>query len=162
MKFVGSCPHPTAIQEMLAIASRALAGATSASSAKGSSPGRGAPVPRRSGNWLCRANEARGQHRIDDLCASIFGLSGIVVVMRPPRPHIYLAADLSPDRSMGGMRRRKAFPMFKTKQFSDQATEYRDLGNKTDVPAEARAYQKLEQSFTVLADNEQWLADNHD
>jgi hypothetical protein len=52
--------------------------------------------------------------------------------------------------------------MFKTKQFRDQATEYRDLGNKTEVPAEARAYQKLEQSFTVLADNEQWLADNHD
>jgi len=52
--------------------------------------------------------------------------------------------------------------MFNTKQFRDQATEYRDLGNKTAVPAEARAFQKLEQSFTALADNEQWLADNHD
>jgi hypothetical protein len=29
-------------------------------------------------------------------------------------------------------------------------------------PNERREFQALEQSFTVLADNEQWLADNHD
>jgi hypothetical protein len=52
--------------------------------------------------------------------------------------------------------------MFKTKQFRAQAGEYRKLGNSTNVPNEAREFQKLEQSFTVLADNEQWLADNHD
>ncbi len=52
--------------------------------------------------------------------------------------------------------------MFKIQQFRDQATEYRNLGDKADMPAEAREFQKLEQSFTTLADNEQWLADNHD
>jgi hypothetical protein len=52
--------------------------------------------------------------------------------------------------------------VFKTKQFRDQANEYRKLGNGTDVPAELREFAKLERSFTALADNEQWLADNHD
>jgi hypothetical protein len=52
--------------------------------------------------------------------------------------------------------------MFKIKQFRAKADEYRNLGNSTSVPGEAREFQKLEQSFTTLADNEQWLADNHD
>ena len=52
--------------------------------------------------------------------------------------------------------------MFKTKQLRAQADEYRNLANSTNVPDEARAFHKREQSFTTLADNEQWLADNHD
>ncbi len=51
--------------------------------------------------------------------------------------------------------------MFKPKQFRDQADMYRDLGNETDSPDEARKFKRLEQSFVTLADNEQWLADNH-
>ena len=52
--------------------------------------------------------------------------------------------------------------MFKTEQFRAQAGEYRKLADTADVPAEAREFQKRERSFTALADNEQWLADNHD
>ena len=52
--------------------------------------------------------------------------------------------------------------MSKTEEFRAQADEYRELGDKTDVGGKAREFQKLEQSFTTLADNEQWLADNQD
>ena len=52
--------------------------------------------------------------------------------------------------------------MFKSKQFRAKANKYRNLGNGTNIPGEARKFKKLEQSFTTLADNEQWLADNYD
>jgi len=52
--------------------------------------------------------------------------------------------------------------MFKPKKFRSQADKYRNLGNDSTIPAEARQFKKLEQSFTTLADNEQWLADNYE
>lgn len=52
--------------------------------------------------------------------------------------------------------------MFKTELFHAKADVYRNLGIRTNVPDEAREIQKLERSFTTLADNEQWLTDNHD
>ena len=47
-------------------------------------------------------------------------------------------------------------------QFRAKAAEYTELVKAARTPDEAREFQKLEQSFTTLADNEQWLCDNHD
>jgi hypothetical protein len=52
--------------------------------------------------------------------------------------------------------------MFKTEQFRVEAEKYRELESGADGPAEALAFGKLERSYTALADNEQWLASNHD
>jgi hypothetical protein len=51
--------------------------------------------------------------------------------------------------------------MFTPSQYRDKAVGYGDLVKTANGPNERREFQKLEQSFTVLADNEQWLADNH-
>jgi len=51
--------------------------------------------------------------------------------------------------------------MFTPRQYRDKAVGYGKLVKTANGPNERREFQKLEQSFTVLADNEQWLADNH-
>ena len=51
--------------------------------------------------------------------------------------------------------------MFTSEQYRTKATEYGDLLKTANGPNELREFQKLEQSFTTLADNEQWLADNY-
>lgn len=51
--------------------------------------------------------------------------------------------------------------MFTPVQFRAKAAEYSEMRQKTTDPDELREFRKLEQSFTVLADNEQWLANNH-
>jgi hypothetical protein len=51
--------------------------------------------------------------------------------------------------------------MFKTEQFRAQAEKYRDLGKSADGPDQVREFQLLEYKFAMLADNEQWLAENH-
>ena len=50
--------------------------------------------------------------------------------------------------------------MFTPQQYRAKAAEYTDLVKTASNPAEALEFQTLEQSFTVLADNAQWLADN--
>jgi hypothetical protein len=52
--------------------------------------------------------------------------------------------------------------MFTPQQYRTKAAEYTNLAKTASNPAEAHEFQTLERSFTVLADNEQWLADNHD
>jgi len=52
--------------------------------------------------------------------------------------------------------------MFSSKQYRARATEYVELGKKTDVPNKIHEFKDLERSFTVLADNEEWLASNFD
>src|SRR5581483_5000454 len=52
--------------------------------------------------------------------------------------------------------------MFTPKQYRAKAAEYAELTKATTVPSELRELQKLEQRFTALADNEQWLTDNHE
>ena len=52
-------------------------------------------------------------------------------------------------------------PMFTTKQYRDKAAEYQMRRDTAVTPAEKREYQALEQRFTTLADNEQWLSDNY-
>lgn len=52
--------------------------------------------------------------------------------------------------------------MFTPEQFRTKAAEYSRLVKTANSPNEVREYQKLERSFSVLADNEQWLMDNQD
>ena len=47
-------------------------------------------------------------------------------------------------------------------QYRAKAAEFTELARAGSAPDEVRQFQKLERSFTALADNEQWLADNHD
>jgi hypothetical protein len=52
--------------------------------------------------------------------------------------------------------------MFTAKQYRAKAAEYAGLKERTDVPSEVREFHDLERSFSVLADNEEWLANNYD
>jgi hypothetical protein len=52
--------------------------------------------------------------------------------------------------------------MFTPEQFRTKAAEYSQLLKTANGQDEVRKYQDLERSFAVLADNEQWLRDNHD
>ena len=51
--------------------------------------------------------------------------------------------------------------MFKHTQYRAKATEYGDLARTSTGADQRRDFQKLEQRFELLADNEQWLADNY-
>jgi hypothetical protein len=51
--------------------------------------------------------------------------------------------------------------MFKSTQCRAKASEYGDLASTSTERDQKRDFQKLEQIFTLLADNEQWLADNY-
>jgi len=51
--------------------------------------------------------------------------------------------------------------MFTTEQYRAKAAEYAGLMKQTDVPREVREFHDLERSFSVLADNEEWLAANY-
>ena len=50
--------------------------------------------------------------------------------------------------------------MFTTQQYRTKAAEYAGLARTASNPAEVLEFQTLERSFTALADNEQWLANN--
>jgi hypothetical protein len=50
--------------------------------------------------------------------------------------------------------------MFTPKQYRAKATEYAQLVKTTNIPEEARGFRKREQSYTSLASNEEWLANN--
>ena len=52
--------------------------------------------------------------------------------------------------------------MFTPQQYRDKAVGYGELVKTANGPDERREFQALEKSFTMLADNEQWVADNHD
>lgn len=52
--------------------------------------------------------------------------------------------------------------MFTPEQYRAKAREYAEWAKATISPKEAREFKMLEQTFTTLADNEQWLAENHD
>ena len=50
--------------------------------------------------------------------------------------------------------------MFTPRQYRARADEYSALIKDTDKPNEIREYQRLEHSFTELADNADWVANN--
>lgn len=52
--------------------------------------------------------------------------------------------------------------MFTAKQFRAKAAEFAEKAKTTTVPSEIRELQRSEQSFTDLALNEDWLANNFD
>jgi hypothetical protein len=52
--------------------------------------------------------------------------------------------------------------MFTGKQFRAKAAEYSESSKNTDVPSEIREFQRSADSFSSLAQNEDWLADNFD
>jgi hypothetical protein len=52
--------------------------------------------------------------------------------------------------------------MFTADQYRAKAIEYSKLLKTANGPNEVREYQRLERSFTELADNAQWVIDNHD
>jgi hypothetical protein len=51
--------------------------------------------------------------------------------------------------------------MFTPEHYRAKAVEYGELAKTANGPDEAREFQRRERSFTMLADNEQWLADHH-
>jgi hypothetical protein len=52
--------------------------------------------------------------------------------------------------------------MFRPEQFRAKAAQYAELVKGSTAANDTRDFQALEQRFTALADNEQWLADNYD
>jgi len=52
--------------------------------------------------------------------------------------------------------------MFTADQFRTKAAECAELTKTTDVPSEIREFQRSKQSFSDLAQNEDWLANNFD
>jgi hypothetical protein len=63
---------------------------------------------------------------------------------------------------LAGDRWQKGLPMFTVKQYRAKAIEYSNLTRSANGPNEVCEYQRLERSFTELADNAQWVTDNHD
>jgi hypothetical protein len=51
--------------------------------------------------------------------------------------------------------------MFTIEQYRAKAIEYSELARTTCGAHEVREFQKLERSYTELADNAQWVIDNH-
>jgi hypothetical protein len=51
--------------------------------------------------------------------------------------------------------------MFTSEQYRAKAGEYAKLAAIANGPYEVREFQRLERSFTQLADNAQWVTDNH-
>jgi hypothetical protein len=52
--------------------------------------------------------------------------------------------------------------MFTAEQYRAKATEYSKLTRIANGSNEVCEYQRLERSFTELADNAKWVTDNHD
>jgi hypothetical protein len=52
--------------------------------------------------------------------------------------------------------------MFTAEQYRAKAIEYSKLLRMANGPDAVREFRGLERSFTELADNAQWMTDNHD
>jgi hypothetical protein len=52
-------------------------------------------------------------------------------------------------------------PMFSAQQYRAKANEYSNLARTANGPDEVHEFQRLERSFTELADNAEWVTDNH-
>ncbi len=56
----------------------------------------------------------------------------------------------------------KGSPMFNAEQYRVQASEYAKLVGIANDPNEVQEFQRLQCSFTELADNAQWVSENRD
>lgn len=52
--------------------------------------------------------------------------------------------------------------MFTPKQYRAKADQYTELAKTAGSSGKRVEFQNLQRSFSVMADNEQWLAENHD
>jgi hypothetical protein len=52
--------------------------------------------------------------------------------------------------------------MFAPELYRAKAAENSELAKTANNPDDAREFQRRERSYTVLADNEQWVADHQD
>jgi hypothetical protein len=52
--------------------------------------------------------------------------------------------------------------MFTTKQYRAKSNEYGELSKGSSDPGQTRKHQASSDSFSALADNQEWLADNFD
>jgi hypothetical protein len=52
--------------------------------------------------------------------------------------------------------------MFDAQQYRAQASEYAKLVGLANGPNEVQEFQRLQRSFTELADNAQWVTENRD
>jgi hypothetical protein len=55
----------------------------------------------------------------------------------------------------------EGLPMFTAEQYRAKASEYAKLARMANGSNEALEFQRLERNFTELADNAQWVTDNH-
>jgi hypothetical protein len=51
--------------------------------------------------------------------------------------------------------------MFTAEQYRTRASEYTVLAGLASGPDEVREFQRLERGFVELANNAQWMTDNH-
>jgi len=51
--------------------------------------------------------------------------------------------------------------MFTAEQYRAKAIEYSNLVRTANDPDEVSDFRRLERSFTELAENAQWISDNH-
>jgi hypothetical protein len=52
--------------------------------------------------------------------------------------------------------------MLTAEQYRAKAAEYTELLKAPSLPAEGHEFRRLERSYRVLAENEEWMADNRD
>jgi hypothetical protein len=52
--------------------------------------------------------------------------------------------------------------MFSSEQYRCKASEYAKLSGMANGANEVREFERLERSFAELADNAQWVTENHD
>jgi hypothetical protein len=52
--------------------------------------------------------------------------------------------------------------MYNSKQYREKASEYSGRAKTANGASERREFDRQARSFNALADNEQWLSDNHD
>jgi hypothetical protein len=52
--------------------------------------------------------------------------------------------------------------MVTANQYRTKVAEYTELLKAATLPAETREFRRLEQSYRTLAENEEWMADNHE
>jgi hypothetical protein len=80
------------------------------------------------------------------------------------RPHLRGRALLSSPtpRKTACLRSLQELPMFTAEQFRAKAAECAESLKNSVVPSEIREFQRSKQSFSLLAQNKDWLAENFD
>lgn len=51
--------------------------------------------------------------------------------------------------------------MFNPKEYRDRAVDFSERGKTANGTGESHEFERLEKSYATLADNEQWLSNNH-